>query len=941
MEPTSGKSPRSNEHRHGLRERNLPPRPRAALEGVLGMLTTELERLIRTSLNELEQGLFKRAEQARSNQEQQRCFEALREVRRGRADVAPKFFLHLESALAGLADERHTPAFSKAKVNHRELSLVASDDLDESLALMEAASKAEIRNSQALFSLGQRFGVLAEGPAFEADELPVGPHQLCECIRLAAEALELHSEFRVMYFRHFDRCVLGEYAQLLEQINRFLIDSRILPNLIVSVPRHRRPDTGDGHGSSASSPDHQTNTPERVPETPFQPPPMPGAGIGAHAPQHFAQPQHAHTQAFQGHSGHGHAPPGHAAPSPHGAMPHVQAPPANASAPLQPPTAVPAPPPGGRSTLAELTSALARSRAAAAGGAQGTTVPAPALGASGTGGHGMDPAGATQNFGAAPTARSDNEGHRRQATPWNVGSSGDDLLLPGFSRPMTGWPGVAQKLPNDAANDPQGQMIFDDMRDLLAGRRKALGLAPTMSPEVAYPVRHDDIETVLAGLQNKPASPLYVGGKPVARTVGHIKQDMLNQLRQLAPEGKSPSLESEDADTFDLVGLLFDSLLKEGRTTAQMGNLMSRLQVPLLRVALRDKSFFTRRTHPARQFLNAVAETGMYWLDGSDDDRGLVDKMQVVVDRVAHEYQDSVDVFEELLSELARHMQTLVRKSDVAERRQVDALKGRERLEQAREIAQKAIQDRLAGRKTKTLIKTLLEQAWTDVLALTVLRHGEDSDAFRRRLDLVDRLIAAGSPGHEAELNNATTRVELRQEVETGLAQVGVHHEDVQAVVDRLFASGEETVAANEDGATLTEVAARLKARSKLGEEGDHPVHSHLPTRPKLDPPLDARELEILAKVKTLPFGTWFEVKSVGGDRIRRKLSWFSPLTGRCLFVNQRGSKVDETDVEHLVRDIGSGRISLLEDKPDNLLDRAFGAIVRTLKSFTGQGAAT
>jgi len=934
-----------------LRERNLPPRPRAALEGVLGMLTTELERLIRTSLNELEQGLFKRAEQARSNQEQQRCFEALREVRRGRADVAPKFFLHLEGALAGLAEERHTPAFSKAKVNNRELSLVASDDLDESLALMEAASKAEIRNSQALFSLGQRFGVLAEGPAFEAEELPVGPHQLCECIRLAAETLELHSEFRVMYFRHFDRCVLGEYAQLLEQINRFLIDSRILPNLIVSVPRHRRPDSGDGHAAAAGSPDTPSVTPERASESQFQPPPMPGAAGGGYAPQHYAHPQHAHTQAFQGHAGTGHAGAGHAghgqstqghgAPPQHGQMPHVQAPQTNSSAPLQPPAApAPAPPPSGRSTLAELTSALARSRAAAAGGAQGNpATAAPAQGVPGAGFQGVEPA--PQNSGAVPTARSDHEGHRRQATPWNVGSSADDLLLPGFSRPMTGWPGVAQKLPNDAANDPQGQMIFDDMRDLLAGRRKALGLAPTMSPEVAYPVRHDDIETVLAGLQNKPASPLYVGGKPVARTVGHIKQDMLNQLRQLAPEGKSPSLESEDADTFDLVGLLFDSLLKEGRTTAQMGNLMSRLQVPLLRVALRDKSFFTRRTHPARQFLNAVAETGMYWLDGSDDDRGLVDKMQVVVDRVAHEYQDSVDVFEELLSELARHMQTLVRKSDVAERRQVDALKGRERLEQAREIAQKAIQDRLAGRKTKTLIKTLLEQAWTDVLALTVLRHGEDSDAFRRRLDLVDRLIAAGSPGHEAELNNATTRVELRQEVETGLAQVGVHHEDVQAVVDRLFASGEETIAANEDGATLTEVAARLKARSKLGEEGDHPVHSHLPTRPKLDPPLDARELEILAKVKTLPFGTWFEVKSVGGDRLRRKLSWFSPLTGRCLFVNQRGSKVDETDVEHLVRDIGSGRISLLEDKSENLLDRAFGAIVRTLKSFTGQGAAT
>ncbi len=870
MDSPNNRTNRSGEHRHSLRDRNLPARPRAVLEGVLGMLSVELERLVRTSLNEFEQALFKRAEQARSNQEQQRCFEALREVRRGRADIAPKFFLHLEGALASVGDERHAPAFSKAKGNSRELSLVAADDLDESLALMEAASKAEIRNSQALFSLGQRFAVLAEGPAFEADELPVGPHQLCECVRLAAEALELSSEFRVMFFRQFDRCVLGEYAQLLEQINRFLIESRVLPNLIVSVPRARRPE-GDGSGDLVAA------SPERAAE-----PAAPAMRSTAGEPV----PGLARSRAAAGQ-----IPPswpGTANLAPPGAIgPIVPPNPATVARPNFPPPLSATPP------------------------------------------------------AAPPATGSMQDNNRRQATPWNVGEhANDDLLLPGFSRPMTGWPGVAQKVPSEAANDGHGQVVFDDMRELLAGRRKALGLTPTIAPEVAYPIRHDDIESVLVGLQSKPASPMYVAGKAVPRTVSHIKQDMLNHLRQLAPEGKLPSLEGEDADTFDLVGLLFDSLLKEGRTTGPMTNLMSRLQVPLLRVALRDKSFFTKRSHPARQFLNAVAETGMYWMDGSDDDRYLVDKMQVVVDRVVHEYQDSSDVFEDLLGDLARHMQTVVRKSDVAERRQVDALKGREKLEHAREIAQKAIQDRLAGRKTKTLIKTLLEQAWTDVLALTVLRHGEDSDAFRRRIDLVDRLIAAGGPGHEADFDNASTRIELRQEVETGLAQVGVHHEDVQAVVDRLFAHADEPASpVNEDASSLTEVAARLKSRSKLGEEGDHPLPTHLPVRPKLDPPLDAAEQEIMVKLKTLPFGTWFELTTVGGDRLKRKLSWFSPLTGRCLFVNQRGAKVEETDIEHLARDIHKGRISVVEEKPENLLDRAFGAIVRTLKQFSGQGA--
>ncbi|WP_146152066.1 DUF1631 family protein [Ahniella affigens] len=951
MEGMTGSGSRGSDRKHGIRDRNLPARPRAALEGVLGLLATELERLIRTSLNDLEQALFKLAEQSRSNQEQQRCFEALREVRRGRADVGPRFFLHLETALASVGEDRRAPAFSKSKGGQRELSLVAAEDLDVSLALMEAASKAEIRNSQALFALGQRFGVLAEGPAFEADELPVGPHQLCECIRLAADALEVAPEFRVMFFRHFDRCVFGEYAQLLEQINRSLIEARILPNLILSLPRHRRAESdgangsaGHGVGSGAGHTPSSGRAPERA------------VPVDSRSSAPAPEPLHSGAPMPSG------APP-KTPPNPNAAALAPEAPAisdSQASAPMQPVAAQSAVSGGGgaRSNLAELMQSLARSRAAAAGaGGNPAEHPAPA-----PTGHSSIPNPSAPNplsnlapppsaaippmpkplpsgpASIAPTSAA-NEPARRPGTPGHLGKEVlDDLHLPGFSRPMTGWPGVAQKVPTDAANDAFGQMVFDDMRELLAGRRQALGLSPTLAPDSIYPIRHDDIESVLAGLQSRPVTPMFTGGKVTPRTVSHIKQDMLNQLRQLAPSGKAPSLQSEDADTFDLVGLLFDSLLKEGTTTTPMSNMMSRLQVPLLRVALRDKSFFTKRTHPARQFLNAVAETGMYWLDGSDEDRSLLDKMQVVIDRVVHEFQDNVDVFDDLLGDLARHMQTVVRKSDVAERRQVDALKGREKLDHARVVAQKAIADRLAGRKLKTLIKTLLEQAWTDVLALTVLRHGEDSDAFRRRMELVDRLIAAGTPGQDNELQDASTRVELRQEVETGLAQVGVHHEDVQAVVDRLFATGDEPASGAEEGATLTEVAARLKSRSKLGEEGDHSVHTHLPHRAKIDPPLDAEEQQLLAQVRALPFGTWFELKSPGGDRVRRKLSWFSPLTGRCLFVNQRGAKVDETDIERLVREISRGRISVVEDKPDSLLDRAFGAIVKTLKQFAGQG---
>ena len=86
-------------------------------------------------------------------------------------------------------------------------------------------------------------------------------------------------------------------------------------------------------------------------------------------------------------------------------------------------------------------------------------------------------------------------------------------------------------------------------------------------------------------------------------------------------------------------------------------------------------------------------------------------------------------------------MQLLARRAEVAERRHVDAAKGREKLDLARDTARTAIERLLKRGNPSPLVRTLLEQAWTDALALTILRQGEDSSAFHRRLAVADQLL--------------------------------------------------------------------------------------------------------------------------------------------------------------------------------------------------------
>jgi hypothetical protein len=759
----------------------LPARVRSLLEGVLALTGGLVERWLSLSLNEYEQQLFKLAEKARSSNEQHAVFESLREIKRGRADVAPRFLLFLESALAELDAK---PAAPPAPRRFQELALVETRDLEESIALQEMTAKAEIRHSQALYALGHRFGVLAGAPALDAESLPLGPQRLGAALRHATACLSLTIEHRLLLYRQFDRLGMAEAGALFGAVNDYLIEKRILRHL-QTTPRYAAPTPAATSATAAAAAD----------------------GAGRASPR----------------------------------------------------------------TEADTTATAAA----------------------------MPPA-------AAAAAATD-------------GGAGDD--------------------PRDAE-------LFDTLRELLAGRRS---LAPAASGNGAvlsdYVATGEDLQAVLGNLQNRPAAPLVLGGRVVQRSVAHLRQDLLNQLRQFTPDGRPPQLSEVDTDTLDLVGMLFDFIGKDMRPTSATQALMTKLQVPVLRVALRDKSFFTRRGHPARQLLNAVAETGQYWIDDSDGeaDRLLVEKMQLVVDRVGSEFDGREELFDELLTDLSRHMGTLARKAEVAERRHVDAAKGRERLDVAREGAVQAVGARLRGHKVPRLVRALLEQAWTDVLALTILRQGEDSDTYRRRLAVVDRLVAG----------TATDDTELRGEIEQGLGQVGFHGDDVQSMLLQLGGGGEAI--RDDSTASRTELALRLKNKARLGEESSpaepprtpaplaavpHASSASAAVAPAGPPALSAEERQTLERLKTLPYGTWFEfVVNQQGDTVRRKLSWFSTLTGRCLFVNQRGARTDERSLQQLARDIARGQAHIVVEQRESLIDRAWSAIVGTLRQFSAKSA--
>ena len=513
------------------------------------------------------------------------------------------------------------------------------------------------------------------------------------------------------------------------------------------------------------------------------------------------------------------------------------------------------------------------------------------------------PAGAG---GAGPTAAGGAAG----------GAQPGDGPRPGMSAAQqAGTAGTSGAAAGDDASGKEVEAAFVAMRQLLAAHREATRpaaapTAPTVPPVVLpAPV----VNQVLGSLQSLPLSRARGQRR---RTMDDVREATLARLRQ--EHGPGAALPPEHEDAFDLLSILYREIDNQVRRDAPAQDLLERLQVPLARAALEDQGFFVAERHPARELLNAVAESGAAWLGDDDADPQLVQRLDQVVQRVVETYDGNPTVFELANQEIQEQQRTLQHKAEVGERRQVEAARGRDRLATAKRQADAAIQACLAGRKLPQFVQALVNQAWADVLTLTAVRHGEDSPQWQERTAATARIVEVTCDPE------AAPDPELGTQIEDALRQVGYHEDEAGAIARRLSRSADDEVTSR------TELTARLKARARLGEDAARP-------REQL-PPRTAAEETCYQQARTLPFGTWFEfVINQQGELRRQRLSWYSPVTDHTLFVNTRGQKVAEHSLDALARMMAAGHARVVTEERSRLVDRAWHATLRVLRGLAGR----
>ncbi|MFT4248248.1 MAG: DUF1631 family protein [Pseudomonas sp.] len=440
--------------------------------------------------------------------------------------------------------------------------------------------------------------------------------------------------------------------------------------------------------------------------------------------------------------------------------------------------------------------------------------------------------------------------------------------------------------------------------------RPAASIPPTWTRPAARTSPRESVPTtdLLAALQAMQATPADTGRPQVPK---QLRQALLERLRQT--HGPQPELASADAATFALLERLYDELGRELRPDAPASALLARLQLPLAQAALRDRHFFLRPQHPARGLLDAVAESGTHWQAGEELDPQLLPLLQQAIEHVCRYYQGDEQVFEQANRVVQRHLQASTHKADLAERRQIEAARGRQRLESARLRARTIIENELRGHPLPAAryVHTLLDQAWTDVLTLAQLRKHEKSETWTELVQLTRRIIdAASSPG------GALSDARLSSAIEKALLQVGYPEEEAQAITLRLTGA-------------KADVAALLREHAL-------PARESTPVPPA--PPRTPEEQTCLDQLRRLPHGTWFEIARDTPQTgvIRLRLAWYSHEGDHALLLNSRGQRSGEQSLDALARLMARGRARAITENPSRTLDRAWQIALDTVAGPDG-----
>jgi len=452
----------------------------------------------------------------------------------------------------------------------------------------------------------------------------------------------------------------------------------------------------------------------------------------------------------------------------------------------------------------------------------------------------------------------------------------------------TSVPGGSTPIP--AADAGRSAIDFPSLDPLMA-----LGTSTSLFATLAQ-WQKVDLRDAIARLAPPAAdSDAAAGAFVPLNLIPHIRAAVAEQISNPA-----------DAISVDVIGLLFDYIFRDPTIPESTRTLFGRLQVPIVKAALLDRSFFADKKHPARQLLDHLADAAVGAANDATYRTAFEAAAQKSIDRICADFEIDVAVFRDADRELSAFADQQHKQSAAALAQDVAVALHAEEDEADRAVVREFLRERLAGLDVPFEVRSFIETSWADYLAALRREHGVDSPPWNAALVTLDdtlwSIVAKERTAQKARLSKMIPS--LIGGLRAGCKFLQVPAERSKAFFESLYelhmaAIKPAPIAVVPDAVEGPETAATA-------------------------PPVNVHDY-----VGEMVVGTWLRFERAEGA-IDARLNWVSPLRAKYIFTSRSRSHAFMLSPEELAYQLGSGTARLVIE-PVPLWDRAVSSALDAL----------
>ncbi|MES2366930.1 MAG: DUF1631 domain-containing protein [Pseudomonadota bacterium] len=422
---------------------------------------------------------------------------------------------------------------------------------------------------------------------------------------------------------------------------------------------------------------------------------------------------------------------------------------------------------------------------------------------------------------------------------------------------------------------------------------------------------------------------------------GALQSGSVNILRDIRSAGLVNMDNQVDAFTIDIVAMLFDYIFDDRTIPDKLKALIGRLQIPVLKVAMLDKQFFSKKSHPARRLLDEIAAASIGWQETDGYNAQLFIKLDSIVQIILADFTEDVEIFATLLDDLLEFLSSHLAQAESAVEQSAQNIEAAERAEIAKVVVADEIRRVTENLQLPDVISEFLNGPWKEVLNHAFTDQGEQSQAWQSSLKTMQDLVWSVTPKRNTEdrLSLVVMLPDLLKHLREGMNSIQIDPKEREIVFSRL----------------VTCHAAAVKAGLQLQQElqsGDLPTHeigesnspetsianveikasqSADPERFELDAADDMIEDEYSDLARSLKKGDWLEFVHDDTDMRLARLSWVSSMRGIYLFTNNEGMDALTIALPRLAARLRNNEARVIEASP--LTERAVEKLIHRLQS--------